>query len=104
MNSASNQDDNLKPEELARVHIDANLRSVGWNIVNRDQFVIDKTQIVRENLMKGGKEADYVIFIKGKAIGVIEAKRGEIDVSDKSVISQVVDRNRIILADMKPCF
>lgn len=71
--------DDLLPEQKARVHIDKALENAGWTVVNRDEFVPDaiNAQAVRETILKNNKEADYMLFIDGKAIGVLEAKREE---------------------------
>ncbi|MBQ6799877.1 MAG: DEAD/DEAH box helicase family protein, partial [Bacteroidaceae bacterium] len=80
----------MKPEEKARIKIDQWLTEAGWKVINRDEFEADSTAVaVREGLLKGNKEADYFLFINGKAIGVLEAKREEIDVTRQIVCEQV---------------
>ena len=80
----------MKPEEKARVKIDQWLTEAGWKVINRDEFEADSTAVaVREGLLKGNKEADYFLFINGKAVGVLEAKREEVDVRDSIVCEQV---------------
>lgn len=71
--------ENLLPEQKARVYIDKFLEDAGWTVVNRDEFVPEaiNAQAVRENILKGNKEADYILYLAGKAIGVLEAKRKE---------------------------
>lgn len=67
-----------KPEELAREKIDEMLRRAGWQITNRDDFCERYNACaVEEGLMKGNREADYVLHLDGKAIGILEAKRSE---------------------------
>ncbi|MCB1234048.1 MAG: DEAD/DEAH box helicase family protein [Verrucomicrobiae bacterium] len=72
MSSSPNQN----PEQIARDRIDAQLREAGW-------VVQDKTAInfsaglgiaIREYTTDCGP-ADYVLFIDGKPVGVIEAKK-----------------------------
>lgn len=67
----------MTPEEKARRQIDEQLEQAGWVIQDRADF--DRTAslgvAVREFLMADGTEADYLLFIDGKAAGVIEAKR-----------------------------
>lgn len=75
----------MLPEELARIKIDKQLNDAGWDIVPRDEFVYDKPLAVKEALMKGSKESDYLLFIDGKAIAVIEAKKEENDLGEKVV-------------------
>ncbi|MDD7610996.1 MAG: DEAD/DEAH box helicase family protein [Spirochaetales bacterium] len=71
--------DDLLPEQKARVKIDDLLVKAGWTVVARDEFVPSaiNAQAVKENLMKGNLEADYILYLDGKAIGVLEAKREE---------------------------
>ena len=71
--------DDLLPEQKARVKIDAMLQNAGWTVVSRDDFTPDavNAQAVEENLMKGNLEADYILYLDGKAIAVVEAKREE---------------------------
>ena len=67
----------MLPEEKARVKIDKQLNTAGWNIVPRDEYVPMSTTAVKEALMQGNKESDYLLFIDNKAIAVVEAKREE---------------------------
>jgi len=65
----------MLPEAEARVKIDKQLNNVGWDVVSRDEFVPQNALAVEEALMQGNTEADYLLFIDGKAIAVIEAKK-----------------------------
>lgn len=67
----------MLPEEKARVKIDKQLNNAGWNIVPRDEYVPFDTTAVKEALMQGNTESDYLLFIDNKAIAVLEAKREE---------------------------
>lgn len=70
--------DSLKPEEQARVKIDEMLRRAGWDIVKRDEYSERfNACAIEEALLVGNKEADYLLVLDGKAIGVLEAKRKE---------------------------
>lgn len=69
----------MLPEEKARVKIDKQLRDAGWDIVSRDEFVPNQALAVREALMQGNKESDYLLFLDGKAIAIVEAKKEEND-------------------------
>jgi type I restriction enzyme R subunit len=66
----------MQPEALARQKIDELLRAAGWTIQNRADF--DRTAAlgvaVREFALPSG-EADYLLFIDGRAAGVVEAKK-----------------------------
>lgn len=71
-----------KPEELARKKIDSQLINAGWDIVDRNEYVPNLTQAVKEALMAGSTESDYLLFIDNKAIAVVEAKREENNLGD----------------------
>ncbi len=78
----------MLPEELARLKIDKQLNDSGWDIVTRDEFVYNKALAVKEALMKGNKESDYLLFVDGKAIAVVEAKKEENELDEKKVGDQ----------------
>ena len=65
----------MLPEELARVKIDKQLNNAGWDIIARNEYLPNSTVAVKEALMKGNTESDYLIFVDGKAIAVVEAKK-----------------------------
>lgn len=67
----------MLPEEKARVKIDKQLRNAGWDIVSRNEYVPFSTSAIKEALMKGNTESDYLLFVEDKAIAVVEAKREE---------------------------
>lgn len=73
----------MLPEERARVKIDKQLRNAGWDIVARDEYLPNGTSAVKEALMYGNTESDYLLFIDGKAIAVVEAKREENPLGDE---------------------
>lgn len=65
------------PEERARVTIDAALEAAGWVVQDRDlmNLAAGKGVAVREfKLARGHGYADYLLFVDGKAVGVLEAK------------------------------
>ena len=64
----------MLPEEKAREKIDKQLINAGWDIVARDEYVPFNASAVKEALMQGNKESDYLLFIDDKAIAVVEAK------------------------------
>lgn len=43
----------MLPEEKARVKIDKQLISAGWDIVSRDEYVPQSASAVKEALMQG---------------------------------------------------
>ena len=67
----------ITPEDKAREIIDKQLIRAGWSIVARDEYTPNTTSAVKEALMKGNKESDYLLFIEDKAVAVVEAKRVE---------------------------
>lgn len=73
----------MTPEGKARQIINQKLEDAGWKVVCRDDYspVISAVAIV-EGLLERQLEADYLLFLEGKAIGVLEAKKEEISLSD----------------------
>ena len=67
----------MLPEEKARVIIDKQLNAAGWDVVSRDEYIPQSASAVKEALMQGNTESDYLLFIDDKAIAVVEAKREE---------------------------
>ena len=79
----------MTPEEKARVKIDQWFADAGWKVIDRDGYEPTCTAVaIREGLLKGNLEADYFLFINGKAVGVLEAKREEVDVASSKVCDQ----------------
>ena len=73
----------MTPEEQARLKIDEQLIQAGWVIQDRNNFNRNEALgvAVREFLMDDNTEADYMLFVDGKACGVIEAKKAGIALS-----------------------
>jgi type I restriction enzyme, R subunit len=69
---------NQTPEQKARDEIDRQLNSCGWVIQDKSKINLHEAAgvAVREYQTNVGP-ADYVLFVDGKPIGVIEAKRKE---------------------------
>lgn len=84
----------LLPEQLARIKIDKQLNEAGWDIVSREEYIPNHAQAVKEALMSGTTESDYLLFIDNKAIAVVEAKREENNLGDD--VSLYLDFNIII--------
>ena len=81
----------MTPEEKARQKIYLWFAEAGWKVINREDYEPTCTAVaIREGLLKGNLEADYFLFINGKAIGVLEAKREEIDPFSNNVCEQAV--------------
>lgn len=67
-----------KPEEKARVGIDQALAEAGWRVQSLSEINIHAARgvAVREfPLQRGHGFADYLLYVSGKAVGAIEAKR-----------------------------
>lgn len=81
----------MTPEEIARQKIDQLFVDAGWKVINREDYEPTSSAVaIREGLLKGNLEADYFLFINGKAVGVLEAKRAEIDASSGKVCDQAI--------------
>ncbi|MEY8688068.1 DEAD/DEAH box helicase family protein [Bacteroides sp. AN502(2024)] len=79
----------MTPEEKARQKIDQWFADAGWKVVDRDDYEPTCTAVaIREGLLKGNLEADYFLFINGKAVGILEAKREETDALASKVCDQ----------------
>jgi type I restriction enzyme R subunit len=67
---------NQNPEQVARDAIDAQLRAAGWDVQSKTaiNFHAGEGQAVREYSTATGP-ADYVLFVDGKPVGVVEAKK-----------------------------
>lgn len=63
------------PEELARINIDKQLIACGWTVQSRAEMNLyaGRGIAVREFPLSTG-EADYLLFVDRKAVGVVEAK------------------------------
>ena len=63
------------PEELARINIDRQLTACGWTVQSRVEMNLyaGRGIAVREFPLSTG-EADYLLFVDRKAVGVVEAK------------------------------
>ena len=74
----------MTPEQRARKIIDQKLIEAGWDICDRNHYTpLSSAIAIEEGLLKNNYEADYLLFIDGKAIGVLEAKRMETPLNDK---------------------
>jgi hypothetical protein len=67
----------MTPEQNTRLTIDAAPEEAGWILQNRDTMNLAAAAgvAVREFKMTSGHGfADYLLFVNGKAVGVLEAK------------------------------
>ena len=64
------------PEQLARKTIDAQLGAAGWSVQSIAELNLAAAWgvAVREMQSHGGP-ADYILFVDGKALGIVEAKK-----------------------------
>lgn len=91
----------MTPEEKARLKIDRMFTDAGWDVIDREEYSAGMTAVaIREGLLKGNKEADYFLFLNGKAVGVLEAKREDVDVTSQCVCEQAEDYARSV----PPCY
>ena len=70
--------ESMNPEDLARQNIDALLKAAGWVICDADKaniFAARGVAIREFPLAQGHGFADYLLYVDGKAIGVVEAKK-----------------------------
>ena len=68
----------MKPEDNARKQIDELLRQAGWAVCDPQDAHISAHRgvAIREFPLKSGHGfADYLLYVNGKACGVIEAKQ-----------------------------
>lgn len=81
----------MTPEEKARIKIDQMFIDAGWKVVDREYYSPTLTAAaIREGLLEGNREADYFLFINGMAVGILEAKREEVDVTSDVVCEQAI--------------
>ena len=71
---------NQDAEQIARDEIDRQLVACGWLIQDKDQINLSAGVgvAVRYITTQEGKETDYTLFVNGKPVGIIEAKRPEL--------------------------
>jgi type I restriction enzyme R subunit len=83
---------NQNPEQVARDAIDAQLRASGWVVQDKNgiNFHTGNGQAVREYTTDSGP-ADYVLFVDGKPVGVIEAKQENLGQNITTVEDQTKD-------------
>ena len=70
---------NQNPEQIARDKIDRQLGEAGWDVQDKRSINLNKGagQAVREYTTEVGP-ADDVLFVGGTAVGVVEAKKGDV--------------------------
>lgn len=81
----------MSSEEQARKAIDALLRAAGWDVVDASRANIIGTRgvAIREFPLKDGHGfADYMLYVDGKAGGVLEAKKQGFTLSGVEIQSE----------------
>ena len=79
----------MTPEQKARKVIDKLFSNAGWQVLDRDHYAPNISAVaLEEGLLNGNLEADYLLFLNGKAVGVLEAKKESVDVSADWVKAQ----------------
>lgn len=87
----------MTPEEKARQKIDQWFTDAVWKVVNREDYEPTCSAVaIREGLLKGNLEADYFLFLNGKAVGVLEAKRDDVDAFSNKVCEQAALYSRSV--------
>ena len=95
----------MKPEEKARIIIDRMLNDAGWEVVDRNHYSPEVSAIaVEEGLLKGNREADYLLFLNGKAVGVLEAKKESVSIYSEIVADQAEKYTRGVPHWCQACF
>ena len=91
----------MTPEKRARRNIDKMLEASGWQVQDYAERDTDAALgvAVREYQLRGNQRADYLLFIGGVAIGVIEAKPEGVTLSGAF---QQAERYRASLPDDLP--
>ena len=79
----------LKPEERIRHEkINPSLEEAGWEVQSYDKADIYSSKgVAVEYFPIGKEEADYILFVNGKACGVVEAKKEGVTLIGKEVQS-----------------
>ena len=79
----------MTPEQKARKVIDKMFSNAGWQVLDRNHYAPNISAVaLEEGLLNGNLEADYLLFLNGKAVGVLEAKKESVDVSADWVKAQ----------------
>ena len=79
----------MTPEQKTRKVIDKMFSNAGWQVLDRNHYAPNISAVaLEEGLLNGNLEADYLLFLNGKAVGVLEAKKESVDVSADWVKAQ----------------
>jgi type I restriction enzyme R subunit len=87
------------PEERAREKIDALLKAAGWVVLDKKDFNRNAgLGVALREAGVGGGEADYLLFLAGKAAGVIEAKPAG------TTLSGVAEQSESYMGELPPFY
>ncbi|NBB78918.1 MAG: DEAD/DEAH box helicase family protein [Verrucomicrobia bacterium] len=74
--------DGQTPEAEARIEIDRQLEAAGWSVQNlKDLNLYASTGVAVREVQSEGGPADYMLFVEGKALGIVEAKKVGVNLS-----------------------
>ncbi len=102
----------LTAEQQARVFIGRLLKAAGWALQDfkaADVHAARGVALREFELISGHGTADYLLYVDGKACGVIEAKKQGATVTDvevafpQALISQGLEWHRIVAAGERRC-
>ena len=82
----------MEPEQEARTEIDGLLVAAGWSIQRRNEADLTVAQgvaICEYPLKKGHGFADYLLYVDGAAVGVIEAKKAGVPRPNLNAVARV---------------
>jgi type I restriction enzyme R subunit len=88
----------MKPEDRARARIDGMLTAAGWAMQDRAALNLAAARgvAVRYFPLLGGDEADYLLFVDHRAVGVVEAK------AEGTKLSGVAEQSGNYIAELPP--
>ena len=69
---------NQNPEQVARDNIDRQLKDCGWVVQSKKKINLSAgLGVAVREYQTGIGPADYVLFVEGKPVGIVEAKKEE---------------------------
>jgi len=80
----------VTPEEEARREIDRRLGQCGWIVQDYSQMNISAGPVATREFPLTTGHADYMLYVDGKAIGVVEAKPIAVPSKDKKLTGKVI--------------
>ena len=72
-------EDNMTPEQKARVIIDKKLETSGWTVQSLDKMnIMEGLGVAIREFPTSTGPVDYALFVGGRPVGVVEAKKEEL--------------------------